>query len=171
MGWERERIDQNVYSQGEVDRWVYSTCNICSIGCGCYIAVKDGEIVRIKGNGAHPVNRGRLGPKGENQWLANRSPDRLLQPLLRDATGRLVPVSWDQAMDTLVARSREVLRRLGPNGIAIYSTGQGFLEDYYTIAKPPVASAPRRLWSRRPCRAPIRARTRRRPASPSTISI
>ncbi|MCL6637890.1 MAG: molybdopterin-dependent oxidoreductase, partial [Alicyclobacillus sp.] len=135
MSWESERIDQNVYSQGDVDRWVYSTCNICSIGCGCYIAVRDGNMVGIRGNGAHPVNRGRLGPKGENQWLANHSPDRLLTPLLRDVSGRLVPTSWERAMATLVGKSREVLRRLGPNGIAIYSTGQGFLEDYYTIAK------------------------------------
>ncbi|WP_277093771.1 molybdopterin-dependent oxidoreductase, partial [Alicyclobacillus mali (ex Roth et al. 2021)] len=89
----------------------------------------------MKGNPEHPVNRGRLGPKGENQWLANRSPDRLLTPLIRDQAGRLVPTTWEVAMDTLVAKSREVLRRLGPNGIAIYSTGQGLLEDYYTIAK------------------------------------
>ncbi|WAH37440.1 molybdopterin-dependent oxidoreductase [Alicyclobacillus dauci] len=135
MAWENERIDMNVYSQGEVDRWVYSTCNICSVGCGCYIAVKDNKIVGIKGNGEHPVNRGRLGPKGENQWYANNSPDRLLTPLIRNASGNLVPTTWDTAMDLFVEKSREVLHTLGPDGIAIYSTGQGFLEDYYTIAK------------------------------------
>ncbi|WP_051344371.1 molybdopterin-dependent oxidoreductase [Alicyclobacillus herbarius] len=135
MVWKNERIDINVYSQGEVDRWVYSTCNICSVGCGCFIAVKDNKIVGIKGNGKHPVNRGRLGPKGENQWYANNSPDRLLTPLVRNASGKLVPTTWDTAMDLFVQKSKEVLSTLGPDGIAIYSTGQGVLEDYYTIAK------------------------------------
>jgi ferredoxin-nitrate reductase len=62
-------------------RFVYSTCNICSNGCGCYIAVKDDKIVGIMGNEHYPVNRGRLGPKGENQWWANNSVDRLKTPL------------------------------------------------------------------------------------------
>ncbi|WP_419881520.1 hypothetical protein ACN6MY_18685 [Peribacillus sp. B-H-3] len=60
MAWEKERIDQNIYSQGEIDKWVYSTCNICSVGCGCYIAVSDGKISRIKGKGQHPINKRKI---------------------------------------------------------------------------------------------------------------
>lgn len=133
--WESERIDQNIYSQGEVDKWVYSTCNICSVGCGCYTAVKDGKIVGIKGNGDHPINRGRLGPKGENQWYANNAPDRLTTPLVRNAEGTLIPASWDEAMNLIVKKAKQTLKEKGTNSISIYSTGQGFLEDYYTLAK------------------------------------
>jgi hypothetical protein len=115
LPWENERVDQNIYSQGAVDRWVYSTCNICSIGCGCYIAVKDNKIVGIKGNENHSINRGRLDPKGENQWYANNSPDRLLTPLIRNQSGKLVPASWDDAMDLLVEKTRETLKKLGKN--------------------------------------------------------
>jgi ferredoxin-nitrate reductase len=133
--WESERIDQNIYSQGEVDKWVYSTCNICSVGCGCYTAVKDGKIVGIKGNGNHPINRGRLGPKGENQWYANNAPDRLTTPLVRNAEGNLEPASWDEAMNLIVEKAKQALKEKGTNSISIYSTGQGFLEDYYALAK------------------------------------
>ncbi|WP_322922176.1 molybdopterin-dependent oxidoreductase [Paenibacillus campi] len=135
MSWQKERIDMNVYTQGEVDRWVYSTCNICSVGCGCHIAVKDDKIVGIKGNGDHPINRGRLGPKGENQWYANNSPDRLLTPLIRNRHGQLQPASWEEAMELIVTKAKQSLQEQGSNSIAIYSTGQGYLEDYYTIAK------------------------------------
>jgi ferredoxin-nitrate reductase len=135
MSWNDEsRVDMNVYSQGEVDKWVYSTCNICSIGCGCYIAVKDNKIVGIKGNAAHPINRGRLGPKGENQWYANSSPDRLLTPLIRK-NGTLVPASWDEALALIVQKTKRTLNSLGGNGVAIYSTGQSTIETYYTIGK------------------------------------
>ncbi|GEL76877.1 hypothetical protein [Tenuibacillus multivorans] len=92
MAWETLREDINVYSQGEIDRWVYSTCNICSNGCGCFIAVKDNKIVGMKGNKDYPINRGRLGPKGENQWWANNSSDRLSTPLIRNSQGVLVQV-------------------------------------------------------------------------------
>ncbi|WJH35281.1 molybdopterin-dependent oxidoreductase [Paenibacillus sp. CC-CFT747] len=135
MPWQSERIDQAVYSQGEVDKWVYSTCNICSVGCGCYIGVKDNRMVGVKGNGHHPVNRGRLDPKAEWQWVPNRHPDRLLAPLIRGSSGKLLRATWDEAMTLFVDKTRDVLARKGPMGIAIYSTGQGMLEDYYTIGK------------------------------------
>ena len=114
---------------------MYSTCDICSIGCGCQIAVKDNKIVGVKGNSEHPINRGRLDPKSENQWYANNSPDRLLKPLIRNRTGKLVTATWDDAMDLIVEKAKETLKTLGPNGISIYSTGQSTLETYYTIAK------------------------------------
>lgn len=135
MSWQKERIDMNVYTQGEVDRWVYSTCNICSVGCGCHIAVKNDKIVGIKGNGDHSINRGRLGPKGENQWYANNSPDRLVTPLIRNEHGQLQPASWEEAMELIVSKAKQSIAEQGSNSIAIYSTGQGYLEDYYTIAK------------------------------------
>lgn len=135
MAWQNERIDQNIYSQGEVDKWVYSTCNICSVGCGCYTAVKDGKIVGIKGNGDHPINRGRLGPKGENQWYANNAPDRLTTPLIRNKEGTLEPASWDDAMNLIAQKAKQTIQEKGTNSISIYSTGQGFMEDYYTLAK------------------------------------
>ncbi|WP_031544617.1 molybdopterin-dependent oxidoreductase [Salinicoccus luteus] len=135
MGWKHERIDQNVYSQGEVDKWVYSTCGLCSVGCGCYVAVKDDKIVGVKGNGEHPINRGRLGPKGENQWHANNAPDRLKTPMIRNASGELEPASWEDAMRLVVDKAKQSLKEKGNNSVSIYSTGQGFFEDYYTIAK------------------------------------
>lgn len=135
MAWQNERIDQNIYSQGKIDKSVYSTCGLCSVGCGAYIAVKDNEIVGIKGNGDHPINRGRLGPKGENQWHANRAPDRLKTPLIRNEAGELEPATWDKAMNLIANKAEQSLAEKGRNSISIYSTGQGFFEDYYTIAK------------------------------------
>lgn len=134
MGWDSSRGDMNIYSQGKIDRLVYSTCNLCSNGCGCFIAVKDEKIVGIVGNEQYPVNRGRLGPKGENQWWANNSVDRLTAPLIRH-NGKLLPASWEDAYSLLTGKVKEVLEKKGPGGLAMYHTGQAFLEDYYTIAK------------------------------------
>lgn len=135
MSWRTVREDMNVYTQGQIDRWVYSTCNICSNGCGCFIAVKDNKIVGIKGNQQYPVNRGRLGPKGENQWYANNSMDRLSTPLIRNSSGTLVQATWEDAMGFIVEKMNSVLHKQGPKGVGFYHTGQAYLEEYYTISK------------------------------------
>lgn len=85
--------------------------------------------------GIHPINRGRLGPKGENQWLANQSNDRLKTPLIRKAEGELEAATWDEAMNLMVNKANQSIKEKGNDSVSIYSTGQGFFEDYYTIAK------------------------------------
>jgi ferredoxin-nitrate reductase len=125
------RVDEHV--DGEVERWVQSACVLCSNGCALDIGVRDGRIVGVRGREVDRVNHGRLGPKGLYGWQANNSPDRLTRPLVR-RDGELRESSWDDAMDLVVERARETLASKGSGGIGFYTTGQLFLEDYYTLA-------------------------------------
>src|SRR4051794_18789188 len=121
-------------SEGEVDRWVESACLLCSNGCGCEIAVKDGVMVGVRGLATDVVNHGRLGPKGlYGSTVASTSTDRLTRPLVR-RNGRLVEVDWPTAMDRIVAESRRLLSEKGPLSHGFYTSGQLFLEEYYTLA-------------------------------------
>ena len=125
------RVDE--HTQGPVDRWVQSACVLCSHGCALDVGVRDGQIVGVRGRGVDRVNHGRLGPKGLYGWQANNAEDRLLQPLVR-RNGELRPASWDEAMDLVVERSRELLATKGSGALGFYTSGQLFLEDYYTLA-------------------------------------
>ena len=118
-----------------IERWVPSTCGICSIGCGVDIAVDHGRIVGVRGRAGHPVNDGRLGPKGLNQYYANRHPSRALYPSIRNRSGQLVRASWDETMQLVVDRFNETLATDGPDGVGIYNSGQLLLEEYYTLGK------------------------------------
>jgi anaerobic selenocysteine-containing dehydrogenase len=109
-----------------------SACVLCSNGCGVDIGVKNQRIVGVRGRPSDAVNRGRLGPKGLNGWEANNSADRLTHPLIRRA-GKLEQASWTEAMDLIVARTREVRERYTASAIGFYTTGQLFLEEYYTL--------------------------------------
>ncbi|WP_077623725.1 molybdopterin oxidoreductase family protein [Sediminibacillus massiliensis] len=129
------RQDQVTAEGADVDKWVHSTCNLCSVGCGTDIAVKDDKIVGIRGINEHSINKGRLDPKAKYQWIPNNSEDRVLTPLIRNSAGELEPASWDEAMELVVRKSKQALKEKGGDGVSIYSTGQGFLEDYYTIGK------------------------------------
>jgi anaerobic selenocysteine-containing dehydrogenase len=131
-----ERVDSFLrpgVSEPEVQRWVPSACVLCSNGCGLDIAVADGEMVGVRGRGSDRVNRGRLGPKGLLGWQGQQR-DRLRTPMVRDASGRLVEVDWGTAMDTVVQRSRRMLKERGPLSHAFYTSGQLMLEEYYTLA-------------------------------------
>jgi anaerobic selenocysteine-containing dehydrogenase len=116
----------------EVDAWVQSATILHSNGDGLDIAVKGGRIVGVRGRAEDRVNHGRLGPKDLFGWQANNSPDRLTRPLVRE-NGRLVETDWDTAMNRVVARTKELLAEQGPSAIGFYTTGQLFLEEYYTL--------------------------------------
>ncbi|KAL2138667.1 hypothetical protein VTI28DRAFT_6390 [Corynascus sepedonium] len=117
----------------EPDTWVQSACVLCSNGCGIDIGVKDGKVVGVRGRATDRVNKGRLGPKGLTGWKAMHSKDRLNYPLVRK-NGRLERVSWNEAMDLIVAKSKELQKHLTNHSIAFYTSGQLFLEEYYALA-------------------------------------
>ncbi|GGQ28715.1 anaerobic selenocysteine-containing dehydrogenase [Actinomadura coerulea] len=120
-------------SPQDVDRWVPTASILHSNGDGMDIAVKDGRMVGVRGAAGDRINRGRLDPKDLYAWQAGASPDRLTRPLIsRD--GALVETDWDTAMDAVVRRSRELLDEQGPGAFGFYTTGQLFLEEYYTLA-------------------------------------
>ncbi|MCU1688968.1 MAG: Formate dehydrogenase subunit alpha [Jatrophihabitantaceae bacterium] len=131
------RVDQKLadgLSDADVDRWVQSACVLCSNGCGCDIAVKDGRMVGVRGRAVDIVNHGRLGPKGLfGSWQGMASDDRLTSPLIRRG-GQLVECDWDTAMSAIVERSRALLAERGPLSHAFYTSGQLFLEEYYALA-------------------------------------
>jgi anaerobic selenocysteine-containing dehydrogenase len=131
------RVDQYLedgFAESDVDRWVLSACLLCSNGCGCEIAVRDGRMVGVRGRATDVVNHGRLGPKGlyaSTPWAS--SPDRLTRPLIRDK-GELVEVDWGTAMGRIVDVSKRLLDENGPLTHGFYTSGQLFLEEYYTLS-------------------------------------
>jgi ferredoxin-nitrate reductase len=131
------RVDQHLAEEvGEesVERWVQSASVLHSNGDGIDIAVGGGRIVGVRGRAGDRVNHGRLDPKDFYGWQANGSPERLTRPLVRE-NGQLVETDWDTAMRRIVTRSRELLELPGGWGrIGFYTSGQLFLEEYYTLA-------------------------------------
>ena len=120
-------------SAEQVDRWVQTASVLHSNGDAMDIAVSGGRIVGIRGREIDRVNRGRLDTKDLFGWQANAASDRLTTPLVRDGN-RLVETDWQTAMDRIVQRSKELLRKQGPSALGFYTTGQLFLEEYYTLA-------------------------------------
>ncbi|MFG1664629.1 molybdopterin oxidoreductase family protein [Streptomyces sp. Y7] len=116
-----------------VERWVPTASLLHSNGDAMDVAVAGGRIVGVRGRPDDRVNHGRLGPKDLFGWQANHATDRLTTPLVRK-DGHLVPCGWDTAMDRIADRTRELMDDSGPGSIGFYTSGQLFLEDYYTLS-------------------------------------
>lgn len=130
-----ERVDMFLADEldpDSVDRWVQSASVLHSNGDGLDIAVKDGRIVGVRGRENDRVNHGRLDPKDFYGWQANASGDRLTTPMIR-VNGELTECDWDTAMDQVVRHSKRLLDRYGPSAFGFYTSGQLFLEEYYTL--------------------------------------
>ena len=125
------RVDERALEKP--DRWVQSCCILCSNGCALDIGVKDGKMVGVRGRRVDRVNHGRLGPKGLHGWIANNSHDRLTHPLIRRG-GKLRKATWEQAMNLIVRRTKEIKKQYTSGALGIYNTGQLFLEEYYTLS-------------------------------------
>jgi anaerobic selenocysteine-containing dehydrogenase len=126
-----KRVDERILDVPE--KWVQSTCVLCSTGCGMDIGVKEGHIVGVRGRAVDRVNLGRLGPKGLYGWEANHSPNRLTTPLIR-RHGKLEPATWEEAMELIVRKTHEIKEKFTGHAIGFYNSGQLFLEEYYTLS-------------------------------------
>jgi assimilatory nitrate reductase catalytic subunit len=123
-----------VASSRVADRWFPTICGYCSVGCGILIGVKENRAVAVRGNPDHPVNRGKLCPKGLSEHHTLAAKTRAQFPLLRKH-GLLTRVTWEEALDTMVSRVREIQSTHGAESLGVLSTGQLVTEEFYALGK------------------------------------
>jgi len=96
----------------------------CPDTCVMTVTVEGSRAVAIGGDPDHRFTQGFLCAK-VNQYLDRvYSPDRILHPLRRvgpKGEGRFERITWDEALDTIAARFREVIANHGPQAILPYS--------------------------------------------------
>src|SRR5262245_12055279 len=108
---------------------VATTCCYCGVGCGVLAKVQGNEIVSVRGDPAHPANKGHLCAKGLSLHKADAS-YRGLWPTIGERRA-----AWDDALDHVAGKFREVIEKNGPDAVAFYISGQLLTEDYYVFNK------------------------------------
>jgi assimilatory nitrate reductase catalytic subunit len=99
-------------------------CGFCSTGCSLDIHMRDGRAVNLTPTFDYSVNAGMACPKGWEALAPLSAGDRATTPLLRSAGGTLAPVSWEDAIDTVVSRFKAIKDKYGAEAIAFLGTGQ-----------------------------------------------
>jgi len=115
-------------------REIKTTCPYCGCGCGLVLGVRGGRIVKIRGDVNHPVNRGSLCAKGRFGLDFVSSPDRLTKPLIK-RDGRFEEATWDEALDFVADKLKEIKTADGPDALAGFSSAKCTNEENYLFQK------------------------------------
>ena len=124
-GWHADRV---------IDRIVPTHCPYCAVQCGMNLLVEQDHVVGVEPRYDFPVNEGRLCPKGVTAYLQVHHPDRLQQPLIK-RNGRFQPASWDEALDLIVIKFKELQTKHGKDSIGVYSGSSLTTEKTYLLGK------------------------------------
>jgi anaerobic selenocysteine-containing dehydrogenase len=94
----------------------------CPDTCAWEVAVEDGVATKLVGAKDHPLTRGGLCAKVSHYLERAYSPDRLRTPLVRDgARGSFRRASWDEALELIAGRLRDIVARHGGEAVLPYS--------------------------------------------------
>ena len=96
----------------------------CPDTCVMTVTVDGGRAVDLGGDPEHRFTQGFLCAKVNRYLERVYSPDRILHPLKRvgrKGEGRFARITWDEALDTIAGRFREVIAAEGPQAILPYS--------------------------------------------------
>jgi assimilatory nitrate reductase catalytic subunit len=120
-----------------IDKVVNTHCCFCGQQCGIKLKVHDNAVVGFEPWYDFPFNEGKLCPKGVKRYLQGSHPDRLLHPMERDATvpGGFRNITWDQALDRVVAEIRRIQAEHGDDAFAMLSGVSLTNEKSYLVGK------------------------------------
>jgi anaerobic selenocysteine-containing dehydrogenase len=103
----------------------HSVCALdCPDCCSLLVTIEDGRGAKLRGNPDHPVTRGFLCGKVAQYLEREYSSQRLLYPQRRigaKGEGRFARISWDEALDTIASRLKQVTAEHGPESVLPYS--------------------------------------------------
>src|SRR5579883_2339844 len=111
-------------------------CAFCGVQCGMNLRVLDGQVIGVEPRD-FPHNRGSLCPKGVVAYQQVNHPDRLRYPMIRRGGkgGTLERATWDEALDYIVGRWKQIQTEHGKHAVAIYSGSSMTNEKCYIMGK------------------------------------
>ncbi|HEY9771018.1 MAG TPA: nitrate reductase [Coleofasciculaceae cyanobacterium] len=126
---------------------IKTLCPYCGVGCGLEVLppAQPGKSIQrdnqgnplwqVRGDRSHPSSKGKICVKG-GTVAESLDKDRLKYPLMRNSLDQeFKRVSWDEALDRIVARIKKVRDTRGSDAICMYGSGQFQSEDYYIAQK------------------------------------
>lgn len=98
----------------------------CPSACSLVVTLENGRITDVAGNPDHPFTQGVICGKVREYAERVYSPMRVLQPMRRvgeKGKGEFEPISWDDAIEEIAHRFREIKARWGGEAILPFSYG------------------------------------------------
>lgn len=101
---------------------VYGLCFMCSVRCPIKVTVQNGDVVWLEGNPHVAGIEGSLCVRGAAGISLLHDPERLQHPLIRTGdrgSGRFRRAGWDEALDYVAGKLKDVIDKYGPRSIVM----------------------------------------------------
>jgi predicted molibdopterin-dependent oxidoreductase YjgC len=113
---------------------VASVCPYCGTGCSIELNVKSDQVLRVTSDDESTFNRGNLCIRGSFGYGFVHNKKRLHTPLIKKGN-KLLPVSWDTALDYAADSLKSIMHAYGPDSIAGLGSAHATNEDNYIFQK------------------------------------
>lgn len=129
-----QREYDSILREGEEN--IATHCCFCGMQCGMNIRVEKEtkKVVGVEPRYDFPMNGGRLCPKGASAYRQAELGDRLKSPLIRK-NGQLIEASWEEALELVVSKIKEIQTKHGKDAFGIYSGSSMTNEKCYLVGK------------------------------------
>lgn len=125
------------------EKLVSTHCCYCGMQCGMNLRVDTAtnKIIGVEPRYDFPVNLGKMCPKGVTAYQQVNHPDRIQRPLIRtDASLKgtaegFREASWEEALDLIVSRFKELQHNYGKDTLSVYSGVSMTNEKCYLTGK------------------------------------
>ncbi|OGD45782.1 formate dehydrogenase subunit alpha [Candidatus Bathyarchaeota archaeon RBG_16_57_9] len=112
---------------------VNTTCIYCGVGCHLGLHVRGGKVVSVTPGRKGP-GEGKLCIKGWSAHEFIHHPDRLTTPLIREGGG-FREASWEEALDLVAFRLREIKGKHGPDSLGFFGSAKATNEENYLLQR------------------------------------
>lgn len=112
--------------------YVPNPCTHCSNGCKTTLSVRNNEILRANNRDHSGINGEFLCAKGRFGFDFTSNRERVRQPLVR-RNGKLEPASWEDAIEEVARRLKQVHEKHGGNAIGVIGSNHTTNEEDYLL--------------------------------------
>jgi formate dehydrogenase major subunit len=120
----RYRTHYSVKGQPAERETIASLCAGCGLLCPTQSVVRDNQLIEVKGfiEGNGRPDRGQLCHLGRFEVLKTPA-DRLLTPMIKDGNGRWHARTWQQCLDLVTQRFKEIKGKQGAGALFGFASG------------------------------------------------
>ena len=119
-------------------RTVFGLCGMCAVRCPVQMEVENGRVVWIQGNPNDKTMETSLCAKGAAAIAFEYDDERPQHPMIRTGPrggGQWRRAGWDEALDYIAEKLKEVIDKYGGKGIAYSDRGGPFTDLSKTFVK------------------------------------
>ena len=110
-------------------------CGYCGVGCSVDVLTRDDRIIGIQPALDGPANEGALCVKGQFAYDYVHHPERLRYPMVRNSSGDLERVSWNQALRQAAAGFARAEEKHGRHSVYGIASGRTPTEADYMMQR------------------------------------